>query len=591
MSAMLSTLDPGQILLATVLLLPVLLLVIALVPGMADRIFGLAPIAALPAIPAALWALFFPDSPFGAIELNVSALVLGARFALDLGNAPWLFFTALLWCCAGWFGRYYLAHDERRGRYGGFFLGAMAGNFGLILARDPAMFFTCFAVMSFMSYGLVIHDGRPASMVAGRVYLGMAVLGEVLQFAGLVLAIFPNLGTSGLENFQTLEHFRASDPWVAGLFIAGFGVKAGLLGLHVWLPMAHPVAPTPASAVLSGAMIKAGLIGWMHLLPLGLDAFPVLGGLMITLGLAGAYLAAVIGCLQTHPKAVLAYSSVSQMGLMTTGIGIALTAPYLVTALIPAIVLYASHHAFAKCLLFLSVGLKSVRNLTGWERVVFWSGNSFAALALIGAPFTSGALAKAALKDAVGRAGLPSEATIITLLTFAAAGTTLLMLRYLFTLRTIAYDEHHASPVGVWQPWLVLLTGIIVGPLIVALGVFDHAHLGSLPFAALKGVIPMVIGAAGYGLVRRWLNGETPIIPAGDLYRLYAATGRVIGAAFRPRTQTGAAAATSGIADGFRRFMQPVSRALAQGEQALSVWSISGLAAGAVALILFWLAQ
>jgi hydrogenase-4 component B len=141
----------------------------------------------------------------------------------------------------------------------------------------------------------------------------------------------------------------------AALLIAGFGVKAGLLGLHVWLPLAHPVAPTPASAVLSGAMVKAGLLGWLRFLPLGTAALPVVGATLVVLGLAGAFLAALAGVLQRDAKTILAYSTVSQMGLLAVGVGLALAEPAAWPLAAAALPLYALHHGCTKAALFLGV--------------------------------------------------------------------------------------------------------------------------------------------------------------------------------------------------------------------------------------------
>ena len=94
----------------------------------------------------------------------------------------------------------------------------------------------------------------------------------------------------------------------------GFGIKAGALALHFWLPLAHPAAPVPASAVLSGAMIKAGLLGWLRFLPLGYAALPAAGLGLVGVGLAAALIGAAAGALQRNPKTVLAWSSVARWG-------------------------------------------------------------------------------------------------------------------------------------------------------------------------------------------------------------------------------------------------------------------------------------
>jgi formate hydrogenlyase subunit 3/multisubunit Na+/H+ antiporter MnhD subunit len=128
-------------------------------------------------------------------------------------------------------------------------------------------------------------------------------------------------------------------------FIALLWTCAGVYALHVWLPLAHPVAPTPASAVLSGAMIKAGLLGWLRFLPLGEAATPGWGNVCTIAGLAAAFDGVLVGCTQDNAKTVLAYSSISQMGFMTMAVGVGLTVPAVWTQALTATALYALHHA------------------------------------------------------------------------------------------------------------------------------------------------------------------------------------------------------------------------------------------------------
>jgi formate hydrogenlyase subunit 3/multisubunit Na+/H+ antiporter MnhD subunit len=99
------------------------------------------------------------------------------------------------------------------------------------------------------------------------------VAGETLLLAGLLLAVAEATGL-GCRGGRRRRRLAPQRDLIVGLLVAGFGIKAGVLGLHVWLPLAHPAAPFAASAVLSGAMIKAGLVGWLRLLPLGEVALP-----------------------------------------------------------------------------------------------------------------------------------------------------------------------------------------------------------------------------------------------------------------------------------------------------------------------------
>ena len=287
--------------------LPLALLLLARVPGLRGRIERWTPWAAVPALLLALCG-----EPGMSVRLDW--LSFGSVLALDALSRVFLVFTALLWLGAGIFAQGMLVGDERADSFRLFWLATMAGNFGLILARDVPTFYAGFALMTFAAYGLIIHSRSRAALAAGRVYLTMAIIGEGLIIAGLVLAA-GRTATPLTAMLADLPAAVAGSPHrdlTLACLLLGFGVKAGLPLLHMWLPLAHPVAPIPASAVLSGAMIKAGLFGWLQTLPLGLVALPQWGAGVVAAGFIAAWGAALIGIHQRTPKTVLAYSSISQ---------------------------------------------------------------------------------------------------------------------------------------------------------------------------------------------------------------------------------------------------------------------------------------
>lgn len=173
-------------------------------------------------------------------------------------------FTALLWLFVGLQATLTMRDDPCCGRFRLFFLFPMAGNFWLIFGHDLVNFFFGFALMGIAAYDLVIHNGDPTSLRAGRVYLAMTPVAETVLFAAF-LFIFRHAGTLTPEPAQ----FTGRNDWAVGLLMFGLGIKADLILLHIWLPLAHPAAPLLASAMLSGTMIDAALIGWMRFLPLG----------------------------------------------------------------------------------------------------------------------------------------------------------------------------------------------------------------------------------------------------------------------------------------------------------------------------------
>ena len=491
------------------LVLPLGLAALWSLPTLRALVGRLTPWAPMPALLLALAA-----EPGASVHLDW--ILLGSSFGLTEITRVFLLFTALLWWGAGIYARGYLRDDPRRPRFELLWLLTLAGNLMLLLALDVVSFYAGFALMTFAAYGLVIHTGKPEARRAGRVYLAMAVLGEGMILAGLLL-------TAG-ETETSLQPLLAELPAAVAnsdqrdLLIAllwlGFGIKAGLPLLHLWLPLAHPVAPVPASAVLSGAMIKAGLLGWLHTLPIGLVSLPGWSALVIGTGLLAAFGAAFLSLHQEHPKTVLAYSSVSQMGLMTVGVGMALQEPDLRPLLMAAIAVYALHHGLSKGALFLGVGI--ARHPGRLAGPLLWLLLALPALSLAGV-MTSGVVAKLGLKAALHtQAVLPDWwEHLPRLLELAAVGTTLIMARYLWLLRSESQGDR--APAAAWWGWVLLLAS---GPVLVFLpghwGLMDRDAITpgdwvSLAWPVLLGTALALIGARS---LRPWP------IPPGDLLAL-----------------------------------------------------------------------
>lgn len=415
---------------------------------------ALAPWAAVPALGLSLLP--------GRIEpATLDWLLLGGRLGIDLTGQLFLFFTALLWTLSGVYARSYLAHDPARLRFTVFWLLTLSGNLGVAAAQDLGTFYLSFAVMTLAAYALVVHEGGAAAWRAGRVYIVMAVLAEALLLVGFLLAAH---SAAGLALGEIAAGVAASPRrnLVLALLLAGFGVKAGALPLHVWLPLAHPVAPTPASAVLSGSMIKAGLLGWLRFLPLGEVALPGWGALVIGLGLAAAFFGVVIGVTQEEPKTALAYSSISQMGIVNVAVGVALANPAGWPPALAATLAFAVHHGLAKGALFLGVGVAAAAQ-SRLQRKLALAGLGLAALAVAGAPLTSGSVAKTYLKEIAPLSPAIWPQALEWLLPLTSVGTTLLMGRFLLLIaRRSNLQAHHPLTVGLWAPWALLLAGVAV---------------------------------------------------------------------------------------------------------------------------------
>ncbi|TAL91900.1 MAG: hydrogenase 4 subunit B, partial [Rhodanobacter sp.] len=270
------------------------------------------------------------------------------------------------------------------------FLASMAM---VILADDAYLFMVAWETMALSSYFLVTTQHRiPEIQSAGFLYLLIAHVGAL----ALLLCFGVLHGGSWLMTFDAMRGATLSPAWAGvafGLALFGFGAKAGLVPLHVWLPEAHPAAPSPVSAMMSGLMLKVAIYGLLRV------SFDLLhdgpwwwGMLTLVLGLGTGLFGAVFAAVQTDMKRLLAYSSIENIGLIVAAIGLAMLAYAFDMRLLAALALAAAllhtfNHALFKSLLFLATGSvlhatheRSLGKLGGLIRRMPW----VATLALIG---------------------------------------------------------------------------------------------------------------------------------------------------------------------------------------------------------------
>lgn len=239
------------------------------------------------------------------------------------------------------------------------FLASMA----LVMLADDAYFFmVAWESMALASYFLVTSDHRLAEVRrAGYLYLLLAHLGA----ASILLCFGALQGGSGAYTFASMREMSSGSGLLTAAFLlalAGFGAKAGLLPLHAWLPEAHPAAPSPVSALMSAVMLKTAVYGLLRV-SFDLIAFPLWwwGVVALAVGLASALFGAVHAAVQTDMKRLLAYSSIENIGLIVSGLGLALLFRSFGMAALAALALTATlyhclNHAFFKSLLFLCTG-------------------------------------------------------------------------------------------------------------------------------------------------------------------------------------------------------------------------------------------
>jgi formate hydrogenlyase subunit 3/multisubunit Na+/H+ antiporter MnhD subunit len=496
-------------LLAATLAAPLAMLLGCLSRRLRDRMPALLALAPLPALAAALLA------SGGALVLPQA--LLRATLALDVPGAVLLGIAALLWMVAGAYASVHLRDDPNAGRFAEWWLLTLTGSLGVFICADLVSFYLTFSLVSLAAYGLIVHDGTPGAGRAGIIYLALAVLGETFLLMGFVL-LAAGTPSDSLLIRDTVAALPAS-PWrdfALALPIAGFGLKVGLVPLHVWMPLAYTAAPIPTAAVLSGAAVKAGVIGLIRFLPLG-TALPEWGEALAAAGMFSAFYGVAVGITQQNPKTVLAYSSVSQMGQLAAVFGMALTAGDAGAALGASF--YAANHILIKGSLFLAVGVAAVIGARRLWPVLLPA--AVLALSLGGLPLTGGALAKLAVKAQLG------EGFVGIFATSAAAGTTLLMLHFLHRLvQTAAQDSEVVAPAGLISLWLVMAFAALAVPW----ALYPVAESGTLLDALTLGALwealwPILIGAALAVGLWRW-GYRLPHVPEGDVVVAYESAAR-----------------------------------------------------------------
>lgn len=461
-------------------------------------------------LPAAAIALIGDPEPVVA-----DWLVLGTVVGLDAISRALLLVAVLLYgaACVAVTWR----NDERAPELVAYLLVSFVGNAGVYVAQDIVTFYVCFALMSFAAVGLVIHNRTAQARRATRVYLVLAVISE----SAILVALLLIAGTGARLVADAPEAVAGSSlrTVTVVLLIIGFGVKIGLFPLHLWLPLAHPAAPPPASAVLSGAMVKAGLVGWLRFLPLGEAEVRTAGHVLVVLSLLGAFLAVAAGVVQRNAKVVLAYSTISQMGFVGMAVGVALHSPALAPACITATVIYAVHHGLAKGALFLGVPVWKHHG-TGRRRYVVTAGLIIAGLAVVGAPLSSGSIGKYAVKEAVTGSTLLGL-DVVTLLPLVATGSTVLLIRFGWLLHHTELEPLQPREDPELPAWLILVVTSATVPWTLTEAWVPLESVPRLePVTLWDATWPVLIGIAlGAAFWRRHPRRRpgAPLVPPGDL--------------------------------------------------------------------------
>lgn len=345
-------------------------------------------------------------------------LVTGLSFEVNGFKAAYAVITALMWAGTTLFAPEYFRHEkEGLERYWMFILLTLGATEGVMLSGDLMTTFIFFEILSFTSFTWVIHEQTKEAVKAGYTYLFIAVFGGLVLFMGLAL-LYYETGTLSYADLKAAVDACPDRGMIlaAGICVLlGFGAKAGMFPLHVWLPKAHPVAPSPASALLSGILTKVGIFGILMITLHALVEDSVFGSIILIAGMITMLLGAVLGVFSVNLKRTLACSSMSQIGFILTGVGmlILLSAAgseegYAIA--LPGLLLHMVNHSIIKLTLFMCAGVVvmnlhklNLDEIRGWGRKKNKLKIAFAlgALGISGVPLMNGYMSKTLLHEGI----------------------------------------------------------------------------------------------------------------------------------------------------------------------------------------------
>lgn len=355
------------------------------------------------------YAAFLP----GKQELMINEICgRGIHLGMDGFRGLYGMVAAFMWMITLCFSKEYLAHEKNTGRYYLFQLLTLGATVGVFLSEDLFTTFIFFEVMSFTSYVWVAQEETSSALKAAETYLAVAVIGGMVLLMGLFLLDW-QLGT--LEMSELLAAASACENkellYIAGgCTLFGFGAKAGAFPLHIWLPKAHPVAPAPASALLSGILTKSGIFGIL-VVSCNIFLYDVRWGiLLLVLGIFTMFGGALLAIFSVDLKRTLACSSMSQIGFVLLGIGMQCILGEENALAVRGTLLHMVNHSLIKLVLFLAAGVVvmnihelNLNDIRGFGRkkpllnCIFLTG----ALGISGIPLWNGYVSKTLLHESI----------------------------------------------------------------------------------------------------------------------------------------------------------------------------------------------
>lgn len=471
----------------------------------------------------------------------------GLNFTLDGFRVIYSLVAALMWMMTTLLSREYFQHHGNRNRFYLFLLLTLGATMGVFLSADLYTTFIFFEVMSFTSYVWVAQEENEASLRAAATYLAVAVIGGLVMLMGLFL-LYRELGTMTIS--ELLPAARACEEkeilYTAGVcMLVGFGAKAGAFPLHIWLPKAHPVAPAPASALLSGILTKTGVFG---ILVISSNLFlhdAAWGRLILGIGVLTMFGGALLAVFSVDLKRTLACSSMSQIGFILVGVGMQGLLGEKNALAVHGTLLHMVNHSMIKLVLFMAAGVifmnthaLNLNDIRGFGKkkpllnAIFLVG----ALAIGGIPFFGGYISKTLLHESIVEYGGGWVMHAVEYIFLFSGGLTVGYMTKLYVAIFVESNESAQvqSKFDHMKSYMNTRSGMALGisaALLLIWGLFRHTIMGraaamgqglmhleeeghAVAYFSLKNLsgaaISIAIGAVVYLLViRRYLMKET----------------------------------------------------------------------------------
>ena len=401
---------------------------------------------------------------------------LGAVFEIDRLSIFMAFSAVLLGFFTTLYSYSYMEHDTRLTEYYTLLSAMIVGMVGVAFSGDFFTLFIFWELMGLTSYVLVaFRKDRPEPIEAGLKYFVMGALGSTIIFFGMAF-LYGMAGTVNFAQISTVIRGQPINVWlilVFTTFLVGFGIKTAIVPLHTWLPDAHPEAPSPISAMLSGMLIETGLYALTRVLFITFEPSVFQSTIAILSALTMTF-ANILAILQNDIKRMLAYSSISQIGYMLVGLSSGTVYGIL------GMLLHVFNHSLMKGLAFLSsgsivhmTGTRDINRLKGVGRMMPYTTLSLfiAFLGLGGVPSTNGFVSKFILFGSSAEVG---NWWLLILGVLNSAFSMGYYLRYMKTLISEPSDEVKNVKEA---PKLMVLISLIMAALIILLGIWPEPVL------------------------------------------------------------------------------------------------------------------